>query len=108
VLHVERVVVAVDVDAGDLDLVAGPGDVDVVAQQHHVLLPGHSPGRHAARALLDRDLLVVPVERALLVQHERALRLAARAHAQLHLLVVVHENGPFFLAAFVADVQHAL
>lgn len=51
-LCVERALVAVLVDARDLDLVTGPRDVDEIVEQDDILAARQPPRWHAARRLL--------------------------------------------------------
>lgn len=97
--------VLIHVDANQVDLVPRPGHIDVIAQQHHLLLPGNTPGRHLVRRLLYGHHLVVPVHRAGLVDQEGPIGLAARALAQsdvLDVVEVVHVEVLLELAAPVA------
>jgi len=74
-LRVEGALVAVLVHARDLDLVAGPRDVDEVVQQDDVLAARQPPGRHAARCLLH-----APPHRCVYCSVARASRMTMRVH----------------------------
>jgi len=58
----------------DVHLLARPRAVDQVIGEHDLLVPGQAAGRHRARALLQRDLLVVAVNRLRVVDLRARVR----------------------------------
>lgn len=63
-------------------------------------------GRHAARRLLQLDLLVVPVNRALAVDREGAVALAHGTHAHVNVRTVVLEQRPDGVPAPALQIDH--
>ena len=63
VLDVSEVVISVDVDAVDLDFVTRAGDVDKIVQDEDLFLARDTARRDCAWSLLDRELLIVAIDR---------------------------------------------
>ena len=84
-LPVEARVELGQVDPRHLDLLAGAHLVDQVPRHHHLLVPRQPARRHRARRLLQRDRLVVAVDRLLGVERVRPLLLARGALRAGHL-----------------------
>ena len=107
VLDVGEVVVSVDVDAMDLDLVAGARYIDQIVKHKDLLLAGHSARWHSSWGLLDGQFLIVTVNSLNFVDGVWATHLTddtgSKAFASLHWISI--ENGTFLVTALASEVH---
>ena len=89
VLVVELCIVAVAINTGDLDLLAGLCGVDQVPQKDDFAVSWETSSRDCTRRLLQSKLLVVSVNRLLAVDRERSTRLAILTEAEFDLRMTV-------------------
>ena len=78
-LDISEVVIAIDVDAMNLNLVTWASHIDQVVQEKDFFLAGNTARRHSAWGLLDRKLLIVTVHSLDIVNSVRAVRMAHNA-----------------------------
>lgn len=104
--YVENVVVSVGVDARYLDLVAGPADVDVVAEKNYFFGGGHSSRGHRAGGLLQSDFLEVSVNCGFVVDFVVVFHLTGSTSADFFLVWVCVQDGLGFLPAASAGVDY--
>lgn len=107
-LCVQLVAKVVPVDAGHLDVLAGTSRVDQIPQEDALLVARQASGWDAARAFLQRDLLVIPVDRLGGIDRERAVSLTNRACIDADFGIQVLDEGPEDGAAFAAVVLDRL
>jgi hypothetical protein len=88
-LDIERHVIPVFVNTGDLDLLSWLGDIHVVSKQDDFLAAGDSAGEDFGGWLLDSDLLVVPVDSFLFDLLEGSSRLTRNTLPMLDVLGVI-------------------
>ena len=89
VLVVELCIVAVAINTGDLDLLAGLCGVDQVPQKDDFAVSWETSSRDCTRRLLQSKLLVVSVNRLFAVDGERSTRLTVLTEAEFDLRVTV-------------------
>ena len=106
-LDVGEVVISVDVDAMNLDLVAGARYIHQIMEHKHFLLAGHSTGWHSSWGLLDGQFLIVTVNSLDFVNGVWAAHLTdyagSKAFASLHWISI--ENGTFLVTALAPEVH---
>ena len=106
-LDVGKVVVSVDVDAMDLDLVAGARHIHQIMKHKDLLLAGDSTGWNSSWSLLDRQFLIVSVDSLHFVDGVRPAHLTdyagSKALACLHRVRII--DGTFLITTLAPEVH---